>query len=210
MGLENRDYLRDGGSYTERIAGWGLEQIPPTTKRLILVTVVAFVLQLIFTRPITQTELDQRIEQYRQLNGLNAPRIDDSILESLRGERISIVQDWCEFDTQKVLHGQVWRLLSYAFCHDKSNLFHLLLNMLVLYWAGEALELSYGSREFLLFYLTGAVVAGLTFLTMDLLTPAVGGMVGASGAVMAALMLFAIHYPRHEIRLFFFFHSCNS
>ena len=79
------------------------------------------------------------------------------------------------------------------------------MNMLFLYWAGEALESSYGSREFLLLYLAAAVVASLTYLGLDLLTLGTGPMIGASGAVMAVLMLFAIHYPRHTIRVFFFF-----
>src|SRR4051794_32134692 len=44
------------------------------------------------------------------------------------------VTDWFVLDVQAVLHGEVWRLLSYAFLHDTKNIFHILLNMLVLFF----------------------------------------------------------------------------
>ena len=42
--------------------------------------------------------------------------------------------------------------------------------MLFLYWFGCTIEAMYGSREFLLFYLAAAVVAGLAFVGLDLYT----------------------------------------
>src|SRR5581483_3252615 len=36
-----------------------------------------------------------------------------------------------------VLHGQVWRLLSYAFLHSTSSIWHLVFNMLMLFWFGR-------------------------------------------------------------------------
>ncbi|HLQ43592.1 MAG TPA: rhomboid family intramembrane serine protease [Planctomycetaceae bacterium] len=203
MGIEGRDYIRDGDSYTDRVAGWNLNAIPPMTKRLIIVNVVVFVLQLVITREANRADWEALLRSH----GVSTEQVTEEALSAVRPERmrISVVEDWCQFETDKVLHGQIWRLMTSSFCHDTNSLWHLLLNMLFLYWAGEALEFSYGSREFLLLYLTAAVVASLTYFTLDLLTPATGPMIGASGAVMAVLMLFAIHYPRHTIRLFFFF-----
>jgi hypothetical protein len=77
--------------------------------------------------------------------------------------------------------------------------FHLLINMLFFYWFGATLEAMYGSREFLLFYLSAAITASLAFIGLDLATSGSAPMIGASGAVMAVTMLFAIHYPRHVI-----------
>ena len=203
MGIEGRDYIRDGDSYTDRVAGWNLYSIPPMTKRIIIINIIAFVLQLLMTREATRADLEAMLRSH----GVNTEQITEEHLSAAKLERvrISVVQEWFQFETDRVLHGQVWRLLTYAFCHDISGLWHLLMNMLFWYWAGEALESSYGSREFLLLYLAAAVVASLTYLGLDLLTPGTGPMIGASGAVMAVLMLFAIHYPRHTIRVFFFF-----
>ena len=46
-------------------------------------------------------------------------------------------------------------------CHDRSGIFHIVFNMLFLYWFGCTLEMMYGWREFLLFYLAAAVFAAL-------------------------------------------------
>jgi membrane associated rhomboid family serine protease len=110
-------------------------------------------------------------------------------------------------NTGDVLHGQVWRLLTYAFLHDPWSIWHILLNMLFLWWFGSDVEDLYGPREFLAFYLTAAFVGGLAFFVSALVwmpgdKPAV--CLGASGAVNAALVLCAIHYPRRIIYLFFF------
>jgi membrane associated rhomboid family serine protease len=103
-----------------------------------------------------------------------------------------------------VRSGEVWRLLTSVFLHDPRSPFHLFFNMLVLYWAGSRLEDRYGGREFLLFYLAAGLFAGtVRFLvqTAGLAPPAPA--LGASGAVTAALVLYAFHYPRQQVLLFF-------
>jgi membrane associated rhomboid family serine protease len=115
-------------------------------------------------------------------------------------QRVSIVQEWLELDTAKVTrYGQVWRLLTHAFCHDRAGIWHILFNMLCLYWFGCTLESMYGSREFALFYLTAAVVAALGYVGVELQTGSSMPAVGASGAVMAVMMLYTMHYPRQII-----------
>lgn len=104
-------------------------------------------------------------------------------------------------DTQAVLHGQVWRLLTYAFLHSPYFWQHIVFNMLFLWWFGHEIEDIYGSREFLAFYLTAAFLGGLAFL----LTNLQGGptCLGASGAVTAVMVLYALHFPGRVIYLFF-------
>jgi membrane associated rhomboid family serine protease len=120
--------------------------------------------------------------------------------------RVSVVQEWLQLETSKVIPGgQVWRLVTCAFCHHRLSIWHLVFNMLFLYWFGKTLETMYGSREFLLFYLTAAVVASLCFIGLDLVTRESIPAIGASGAVMAVVMLYAIWYPRQRIFIWFFF-----
>jgi membrane associated rhomboid family serine protease len=107
-----------------------------------------------------------------------------------------------------VLHGQVWRLLTYAFLHSTGSVWHILFNMLLLWWFGRDVEDLYGPREFLVFYLVSAVAGGVLFAATELATTAgnvanLPGVVGASGAVTAVLVLCAIHYPTRIIYLFF-------
>ena len=69
------------------------------------------------------------------------------------------------------------------------------------------MERLHGSKEFTWFYLASAAAAGLGFVLWQAATvPAgveAGTVVGASGAVLAALTLYATHYPREKIGLFY-------
>jgi len=119
------------------------------------------------------------------------------------GVGVSFLTNWLDLDAQKVLGGQVWRLVTTAFCHG--GLIHILFNMLFLFWFGCRLERKYGSREFLYFYMVAAIVASLAFIGLDLITGLNARAIGASGAVMAVTMLFALWFPREKILLYFFF-----
>jgi len=112
------------------------------------------------------------------------------------------VQLALHLDVSNVMRGQVWRLLTCAFCHDTGKLFHILFNLLMLFWFGRELEKKYGSREFLYFYVFAALVASLAFVGLKLATNTSGNMIGASGAVMGVMMLYALWYPRQKIYLF--------
>jgi membrane associated rhomboid family serine protease len=100
---------------------------------------------------------------------------------------------------------QAYRLLTYGFLHAPDNLWHILMNMFVLWMFGRDVEYRYGAREFLAFYLIAIVVAGLVWTAGEL--PRGGGgayMLGASGGVSAVVILFAMNFP-HRMVLFMFF-----
>src|SRR5262245_42315555 len=79
------------------------------------------------------------------------------------GDGRSLIDEWFSLDPNAVLHLQVWRLVTFAFLHSRYDLTHLLFNMLALWWFGRAIEQLYGSREFLWFYFTAALVGGIGF-----------------------------------------------
>jgi membrane associated rhomboid family serine protease len=127
----------------------------------------------------------------------------ESYFDGMEEQRVCIVHEWLDLKPSLVMRGQIWRLLSYSFCHDRMGVFHILFNMLFLYRFGMTLESMYGGREFLLFYLVAAVFSGITTIALDLYLGSDIPAVGASGSIMAVMMLFAIHYPRALIRVFF-------
>jgi membrane associated rhomboid family serine protease len=176
MGLEDRDYLRDD-AYGRRSIGGRISN-SSMVRKLIIATVIVFLAQLI-------------TEQH--IRGVT-PNGQLVVVSS------SSVTQWLEMDGQKVLkEGQIWRMLTYAFCHSHSSIFHILFNMLALWWFGRELEQIYGSREFLMFYLFAAVfAAGLQMITCYA-TGVWHPMVGASGSIMGLLMLYAIHVPRRKV-----------
>jgi membrane associated rhomboid family serine protease len=112
--------------------------------------------------------------------------------------------DALDLEVGKVLHGQIWRLLSYSFLHDPDTIWHILFNMLFLWWFGSDVEEMYGPREFLAFYLSACLVGGVLFVASSVAwVPNTLPCLGASGGVLAVLTLCAIHFPRRVILLFF-------
>jgi membrane associated rhomboid family serine protease len=81
----------------------------------------------------------------------------------------------------EVAQGDWWRLMTAAFLHY--GLFHLLLNMLGLYWFGSLLERRIGSGRFLLLY----IVSGLAGSAGALVVSPNSATVGASGAIFGVL-----------------------
>lgn len=103
---------------------------------------------------------------------------------------------------------QIYQFLTYGFLHDVGNFRHILFNMVSLWFFGRLVEDRYGSREFLMFFLTAVAFAGLTWVLSELAVNqgfAQGPqMLGASGGIAAVLILFAMNYP-HQTVLFMFF-----
>jgi hypothetical protein len=81
---------------------------------------------------------------------------------------------------------------------------HIIGNMLGLFFLGPPVEQRYGSREFLRIYLVLIVFAGLIWAAVQLLRGVPhGGVVGASGAVVGVVVLFALNYPKQTVLFMF-------
>ncbi len=98
---------------------------------------------------------------------------------------------------------EVWQLITYQFMHG--GFFHILINMFILWMFGIEIENLWGSKKFIIFYLTAGVVGGLFQI---LLSPVlIGGLsgptIGASGAIMGVMVVFGILFPNRLIFLYF-------
>jgi len=116
------------------------------------------------------------------------------------------VTEWLMLSPERVVgRFELWRLLTYAFCHstDDSMPLHIIFNMMFLWMFGSQVEPIYGSREFLRFYLTAALISGIGFLSFGLVVGSNAPSLGASGAVMAVTMVCAMYYPTMKILLMF-------
>ena len=105
------------------------------------------------------------------------------------------------FGLQPVLFTRAhyyWQLLTYMFMHGSWS--HLLGNMIGLLFFGLYIERQLGSKEFLLFYLLCGILCGAASLAIYLAAGFYGVLlVGASGAVYAGLLLFAVIFPRSTV-----------
>jgi len=86
-----------------------------------------------------------------------------------------------------------WTIVTYMFLH--AGLWHLLFNMLGLFFFGPRLELELGRQKFLwLYFISGIMGALLSFV----FTP-FSAIIGASGAVFGVFMGFAYYWPREKL-----------
>jgi membrane associated rhomboid family serine protease len=175
MGIYDRDYYRRDG---HSFLGSFTER-GTVCKWLIGINIVCFLVQ-IATRPMPNP-LDQ------EESGLGW------------------FTDWFVLEQSAVFHGQLWRLITYAFMHSPQSVMHIFFNMLFLWWFGSDVEDLYGPREFLAIYLVSALIGGILYVLSPLAN--LGSMMpclGASGAVTAVLVLCAFHFPTRIIYLFMF------
>jgi len=103
-------------------------------------------------------------------------------------ENICNVQDGTVW-VAGVANGAPWQIVTSVFAHQEP--FHLLLNMLVLYFLGPQLEAILGRTRFLSLYLLSGLTGSVAVM---LLSDPHGGTLGASGAgfgLMGALLVVA-------------------
>jgi membrane associated rhomboid family serine protease len=96
---------------------------------------------------------------------------------------------------------QPWQLLTYAFLH--SGYLHILVNMFALFMFGTPMERYWGTRRFTAFYFVCVITAGLTQLTVAVLTNSDSPTIGASGAIFGLLLAFAVYFPHQRVMLLF-------
>jgi membrane associated rhomboid family serine protease len=190
MGIYDREYYRrEGPSFLGSFTGQG-----KACKWLIAINVIMFVAGLL--TPPARPEPTVIIQNGRPV------LVEPEEHEPSFGERYGLVNEALQLEPEAVLHGQVWRLLTYAFLH--AGIWHILFNMLFLWWFGHEMEELYGTREFTTFYLVSAVLGGVAYVLWSWALHNPAPCVGASGAVTAVMVLYAFHYPRRVIYLWWF------
>ncbi len=96
-----------------------------------------------------------------------------------------------------------WTPFTSMFLHE--SFWHILWNMLFLYWFGRIVGDLIGDHKILPMYLMGGLVGGLAFVLSALIIGYGGGStvyaLGASGAVMGLVMAAGVLAPDYEMRL---------
>lgn len=193
MGYQDREYFRsDGGTWYWRSSG-------SVCRALVFINVIMFLIQVLSAPGIGM--------------GLGFHKGQGFFTDALVMDPVAVFE-----------HGQVWRLLTSFFLHSPFSIWHLVFNMLVLWFFGPDMEDLYGPREFLAFYLVAGVVSSLCWgLSTYFLDPMLRmppempdearemfkavlsqrTALGASGAVMAVMILCTWHYPTRIITVYF-------
>lgn len=107
-----------------------------------------------------------------------------------------------------------WTLLTYFFAHHfdynhgYADIFHILFNMLALYYFGKLFVEYLGSDKVIAVYVLGGIAGGLAYVLMSNTIPffierSGLGMVGASAAVYAVMVAVATLLPNYTFFLLF-------
>lgn len=115
------------------------------------------------------------------------------------------------------------QLVTYMFMHDPGSFGHVFFNMFSVFMFGRTLEMVWGSKRFLIYYLTTGIGAGLVqevtwfFSLKDAIDATIvqAGWettrallnnvitIGASGAVFGILLAFGVLFPNAELFIMF-------
>ncbi|WP_298894714.1 rhomboid family intramembrane serine protease [uncultured Psychroserpens sp.] len=113
---------------------------------------------------------------------------------------LELPKDFFEFLTRP------WSIITYGFTHY--DFFHLLFNMLVLYFVSRTMVNIFPRKQSLNIYFLGIITGGLAYLAIYNILPErlvlanAGALVGASAGVRALLIFICAYMPYREARFF--------
>ncbi len=92
-----------------------------------------------------------------------------------------------------------WQIFSYSWLHG--NLFHLIMNMVLLYFVGQMFLQQFQNRNLVTFYIFGGITGGIFFLLFQNIFNYSHLLVGASAAVYAVFFGMISYNPKTPVRL---------
>lgn len=107
-----------------------------------------------------------------------------------------------------VLIIRPWTLFTYMFLH--TSFWHILFNMLWLYWLGKIFLQYLSQKQLLTTYILGGVAGGLLYILTYNIFPVFADVLplakalGASASVMAIVVAIALYVPNYTIPMMFF------
>jgi membrane associated rhomboid family serine protease len=151
-------------------------RLPPVTRYLLIINVAVFLLQ-----QVMNAQLIQHFALW--------PWGPDQVFQSDDGSMVSV-------------GFRPWQLVTYAFMHGGFQ--HIFFNMFALYMFGGAIEETFGSRNFTVYYFVCLIFAALAQLVVvEYFTHGFVPTLGASGAIFGLLLAFGMLYPREKLMLMF-------
>ena len=157
---------------------------------LIIVNVIVFIIQLLFSTISSQWGVPTM--------GMS-PETDGVVHHVKLGPDRFTTLFWLY---QPLAIGKLWlwQFVTYMFLHSVSDPWHIIFNMLVLWMFGSEVEKAMGTRRFLTMYFTAGIFAGIFGCLFTPNNP----ILGASGAIFAVEIAFAMFYPNATIIFFVF------
>lgn len=126
--------------------------------------------------------------------------IIDFVLRNLLKSPITTADLFALLSTQELFY-KPWQIVTYSWLHG--SLFHLLMNMVLLYFVGQMFLQQFQNRNFYTFYFFGGIFGGIFFLLFQNIFNYSHLLVGASAAVYAVFFALIAYNPKMPVRLMF-------
>ena len=126
------------------------------------------------------------------------------VLSMLSRNADAAALDFLAFNLSGLLHGEVWRLVSFVFVPGYGSPFSLIIALYFYYWIGSTLEREWGTAKFTLYYAGGALLTVLGVIITSLITGNYYLTLAGTGYVNLSMFLaFAVLFPEMTVLLFF-------
>lgn len=108
------------------------------------------------------------------------------------------------FLPDKILSGQVWRLITFIFVPPSRNLLYLALFLYFYYFIGSTLERQWGAGRFTIYYFSGVILTVIYGFVAGLLTNSLSMIsLNANFINLSLFFAFATLFPDNRVLLFF-------
>ena len=114
-------------------------------------------------------------------------------------ERLTGTNLWLYFALWPIGDGfAVWQVATYGFLH--ADFWHLFFNMFAVFMFGSQIELLFGQRWFLTYFLVCVFSAALLHMLVAVVFGGLAGpTLGASGGVFGVLLAYAMYFPHRKL-----------
>ena len=108
--------------------------------------------------------------------------------------------DFLKFNLNGLLHGEIWRIVTFIFYPSASSPLMLIISLYFYYWIGSTLEQQWGTAKFTLYYLSGMLFSVLSTVILSLATGYYGWSLSDAYYINLTMFLaFAVMYPDAQV-----------
>jgi membrane associated rhomboid family serine protease len=119
------------------------------------------------------------------------------------------LEQYLALSADGIRRGFVWQFVTYMFLH--ANIWHILFNMLFLWFFGSEVEYFVGPKYFTRLYFMSGIFGAALWLAFNFTPYLIAGhqiyasCIGASAGVLGCVVAFATLFPDREVTLLLFF-----
>ena len=110
--------------------------------------------------------------------------------------------DFLAMNPERVLHGELWRLVTYALLPTSGGLM-LLIQLMFYYWLGQTLEHMWGSAKFTFYYVSGVLLTAAGCMLAYLVDGISVSVWGSEYVNLAMFFAYALSFPDAMVRIYF-------